>query len=161
MARLKIDGDMLISAFDNNSGDAEFYLDSETGEVLFMFDGYLSGEDEPRDPDEVDLDSGRYFWIDGRPSGQSWQVMADFAEAHTEGEVFQDLARALRGRKPFRTFKDALTNYPDVREQWFAYREAEMIEYARRWLLEAGVDADIEHRGKIIKGLEPASDEEE
>ncbi|HUF05493.1 MAG TPA: UPF0158 family protein [Aridibacter sp.] len=166
MSRMIIDGDLLTDALVYDFGDNEHFLDNNTGKVLFLTEEALFTDDGELDPEEVDLESEQYTWIDPRPSNESWKVMADFTENHTDGEVFEDLARALRGGKPFRSFKDALLRYPDVRENWFAYEEAEMIEYARKWLAAEGIDADIEYRGKIIKGLppipyEPTGDDEE
>jgi hypothetical protein len=58
-----------------------------------------------------------------------------------EDEGLQDrLWRAIQGRGAFRMFKDVLLDYPDVRERWFAFRDARHEERARAWLERHGIE---------------------
>jgi len=58
--------------------------------------------------------------------------LLNFVSAATE--------RALDGRRPFRVFKDALFDYPPVRERWFRFHHERVLEEVRLWLETEGVD---------------------
>jgi len=53
------------------------------------------------------------------------------------------LTDAINGGKLFRRFKDILTDYPDLRDEWFKFEEAAYREAAQRWLKENGIDATL------------------
>lgn len=72
--------------------------------------------------------------------------MVDFVEQMPPSETRDRLARALRHGKPFRRFKDELLNYPDVRENWFAFHQRVMLDHARKWIRSEGLDADLKTR---------------
>jgi predicted nucleotidyltransferase len=44
------------------------------------------------------------------------------------------LERAIEGRGAFRRFKDTLFEYPELREAWFAFRDARARRHAVEWL---------------------------
>ena len=59
--------------------------------------------------------------------------MADFADQCGDMRLARALAQALRERKPFRRFKDALAAHTVQREAWFAFERQAMEAIARRW----------------------------
>lgn len=65
--------------------------------------------------------------------------MEEFTYGHTDGKIQQRLLQSLAKRKPFRQFKDALLQYPEVREQWFAYEAERHREWVIRWLRSLGI----------------------
>lgn len=69
--------------------------------------------------------------------------MADFIERLPYGEAREKLTRAVRHSHPFRRFKDTLLYYPDLREQWFIFEEFAMLEQARKWLKDEGLEAEL------------------
>ena len=71
--------------------------------------------------------------------------MADFIDASC-GDARARLTRAVQRSRPFRRFKDELLNYPDVREKWFAYEYDRMLDIAKEWLEDEGLDADLKTR---------------
>lgn len=72
--------------------------------------------------------------------------MADFIESLPTGEIRGRLTQAVQRSHPFRRFKDMVLNYPDTREQWFAFHEKAMIELAREWLKDEGIEAELKLR---------------
>jgi len=46
---------------------------------------------------------------------------------------------ALNGRKPFRHFKDALLDYPELRDRWFAFEDTRLNRLAEAWCDEQGI----------------------
>ena len=78
-------------------------VDPRTGQIAFWTsDTGIDGEN-PVEIDELDL-----IAIDPLPSYVWFQDMADFAEGISDRKVGQRLSQALRGRGPFRRFKNEL-----------------------------------------------------
>ena len=69
--------------------------------------------------------------------------MEEFVSDLPEGKGRQSLSRALSERKPFRRFKDALAEFPDLRDQYFASQNQAYLRYAKDWLEDEGVDAEL------------------
>jgi len=49
----------------------------------------------------------------------------------------------MRHGHPFRSFKNALLAYPQLRERWFAFHEKSLAQLAREWLDDQGIEADL------------------
>lgn len=131
--KLTIDADDLILSIQSNFDmDAGWYLDTESGEVLLDRDenGEII-EDMANDP--------RYLSIEQIPSHEAFAVMADFVDELDDERVAQRLSRALSGRKPFRAFKDALCDFPDVREAWFDFEREANLRLAKEWCENHGI----------------------
>ncbi len=131
-------------ALQNQDREGVFYLDRESGEVKFYYDGLFDGEevDEDFDIDEV-MDMPQYQRILGIFSSDAYQVMEDFIETVSSERHQQILTKAISGRKPFRSFKDALFELGDTREQWFKFEEAAYEQIAKHWLKEHDIEADL------------------
>lgn len=66
-------------------------------------------------------------------SSEAFRVMEDFVDQCGDDRLARALEQALRQRKPFRRFKDALAAHPAQREAWFAFERQAMEAIARRW----------------------------
>jgi hypothetical protein len=157
MAKISIDEGDLLMAFESGDGMTRWFLDRQTGAVIGLGDDVLLDDDD----DDEDLqdwereeralrraiydDDGedrRYLPIESLSSHEGFRIMEDFA-ASLEGRVRAALFDALDRRRPFRSFKDALMGFPDVRERWFAYHEEQLREHALDWLRIEGIDAEL------------------
>jgi hypothetical protein len=65
-----------------------------------------------------------------RDDFDEFAAMASFADSMNIASIRNRLLDALRGRKPFRRFKDAV-DAAGVREKWFAWRTAVLADAAR------------------------------
>lgn len=72
--------------------------------------------------------------------------MAEFADTIDEEDVRARFGNALEGRGAFGRFKAVLYEYPDLRERWFAVRDARMMAAAEDWLGTLDVELAIERR---------------
>jgi hypothetical protein len=169
MAKIRIDEGELLMAFDSGDGTDHWYLDRQTGEVIFLGDDFGfdleddedEAEDEEDAEDEDDAEAGwedeeralrraisrdeegrRYLPVPSLGSHEGFRIMERFA-ASQDGRVREALFDALDRRRPFRSFKDALMAFPDVRERWFAYHEERLREEALAWLESEGIDAEL------------------
>ena len=83
----------------------------------------------------------------GAPSRyESYRDMAEFVAAVHHRRAADLLDRAIAGRGAFRRFKDTLFEFPELRDQWFRFRDARSRRRAVRWLADEGLvdraDAD-------------------
>src|SRR5438093_9023322 len=111
MPKLKINRDELIDALTVRFEITEdgWYLDTETGKVLLNSD---AADDVPEDIE----DNPRYLWIEPIASHESYRIMEDFIATVNDAKAAARLAHAIDGRKPLRCFKDALLDFPALRE---------------------------------------------
>lgn len=136
MQAIRIDIEELIVALESQYDSGESYLDKETGQLVLISD-YMDYKCVDYTPDQVEENPGRYLYIEPMKSGSGWDIMDDFTQSIvTDREVQEALERALNGKKPFRSFKDTLLDFPEIRKQWFTYHNERMEKIARDWLEE-------------------------
>jgi len=127
----------LADALTWRTEEGGYYLDLETGEVAAW-----SPEWDARPAEEIDhaVDEGRLLWIDPIESRVEFGWMEEFLSTVRKGQLRERLAAALRGRQPFRRFKDTLVGFAAERERWFAFHRERALEVAKEWLEENGLE---------------------
>ncbi len=81
----------------------------------------------------------RFITVPPVGSHEAYEDMADFIVTVTNRRTREHLAEAIAGKRPFRHFKDALENYPQERERWFAFSAERQRQRAVDWLESIGV----------------------
>ena len=81
----------------------------------------------------------RYIAVPPVDSHEAYEDMADFIVTITNRLIQERLAEAIAGQHPFRRFKDALLNYPQERERWFAFSAERQRQSVLDWLEFIGV----------------------
>lgn len=158
MATISIDEGDLLMALESGDGSMDWFLDRQTGEVIGFSSDSMFGDDDEDEEDEdgedweaqerrlrraIYADRGtRYLEIPSLGSHEGFRIMERFAGSQ-DGRVRDALFDALDRRRPFRSFKDALTGFPDVREAWFRYQEGQLREEALAWLESEEIDAEL------------------
>ena len=130
---LNINLDELCEAMENSSYENEYFLDLETGEILFISD-YLDDEETSERKDRIEEDSDRYEPIPKAESYEGYQDMVDFIATVDNERLAELLEVAINGKGAFRRFKDVLLNYPEEREKWFKFKDERMEGRAMEWL---------------------------
>lgn len=144
MAKIRIDWGDLEMAFDSGDGTDNWYLDRQTGDVIWLSDDSGIEElEEIRERIEADEEENRFIPIPSLSSHEGFRIMEDFAARQEDARVRDALFDALDRRRPFRSFKDALTAFPEVRERWFEYHEERLREEALSWLRSEEIDAEL------------------
>jgi hypothetical protein len=69
--------------------------------------------------------------------------MEDFIAAVSDVEARSALEQAILRRKPFRNFKDALYEFPEVREDWFKFHNEMLLQKAKDWVEVEEIDAEL------------------
>jgi hypothetical protein len=130
---LNIDLDELCSAMEDSSYEHEYYLDLETGEILFLSD-YMDDEETEKLRDKIDEESSRYEQIPKAESHEGYEDMQDFIATVEDEHLTELLDVAINGKGAFRRFKDVLLGYPEERERWFKLKDDRTQERALEWL---------------------------
>jgi Uncharacterised protein family (UPF0158) len=171
MSKPKVSFSDLEDAFISGGGyEREWWLDKRTGRVILISDGarkYADGtwdvEGAPKWmgemiedakiimrafgelPDEganavIELD--RFVSIPGDDSHDAFEDMEEFIETVTNDRAYNALARALKGDRQFRRFKDALSDNPRLEGQWHTFHNQRLRERIEAWAREEGVELD-------------------
>jgi len=141
MAKLTIDGIELMMCLEDMGGQIDNYLDLDTGKTIMVADGEVNGE-EVDDVDEA-LDDLNLQRIDPMDSRESFRIMDDFVAQLPIGSMRSKLREALSGPKPFRRFKDALYQFPQLKDSWHHFEEMRQREYLTELLTAFEIDFEI------------------
>src|SRR4030042_1695972 len=107
---LKIDLDDLCNAMDDRSFENDYYLDLETGEILFVSE-YM--DDEGIDiENRIEEEYERYERIPQTESYEAYRDLEDLIATVDNKHLVDLLEVAIDGKGAFRRFKDVLLNYP-------------------------------------------------
>ncbi|MEW6374614.1 MAG: UPF0158 family protein [Thermodesulfobacteriota bacterium] len=157
MKKLKVDVEDIAMIMDNQDRfGSQYYLDTETGEVLAIpeelmsaIDEGESGEDLPGwelevlpQAKEIFEGSDRYQEIPIRPSYEGYNLMVQFAEGVTDLRIQRELSIALDGKGAFRRFKNVLRGYPEVEKEWFKFKAERDKEEVKGWLESIGIEIE-------------------
>ncbi len=133
----------IADSMENSSDEFEnqSYLDIETGEVEFLSyeiinmieSGVTDFSDLPEwQIDEVDLgkkvlaDESRFISIPKLESHEGFKFMEEFIEEVKSPKVSDELSSSLTKNRPFRRFKDCLSQYSDIEQQWYAFKNEKL-----------------------------------
>ncbi|HLV26727.1 MAG TPA: UPF0158 family protein [Gemmatimonadales bacterium] len=140
---LRINAMDLVSAFCMSEEGVSNWLDLDSGEVLLVA-AYGDAEDYPDEPKVEDLEnSTRHLFVPPVSSDEAFDWMVRFAENVADGRVSRELLDSLQKRRPFRSFKDVLLNFPPEREAWFEFQRVRLAEAAEGWLEAQGIAAEL------------------
>ncbi|RXZ77438.1 hypothetical protein EBB07_31230 [Paenibacillaceae bacterium] len=105
----------LVAAFEDNNYEHSYYLDIETGEVIFMSD-YIEIDDE------LSLSIEGYISVPSIESSEAFDQMVEFGQTITNIEIRNIILNSLQGKGVFRRFKDMVNGFPDERSRWFEFK---------------------------------------
>ena len=158
MIKLKVDLEMIASAMDDIARvDMNYYLDKETGEVIFLLEevsGYVEEEDENLRKELLDWQKkdikvaqdilfknpDRYIYIPEGSPCNGYDLMVEFAETIEDDLLREKMNIALDGKGAFRRFKNVIADYPDYREKWFRFRDERINKKVIEWLNSMGIE---------------------
>ena len=158
MIKLKVDLEMIASAMDDVARvDMDYYLDKETGEVIFLLEEisrYVEEEDENLRKELLDWQKkdikvaqdilfknpDRYIYIPEGSPCNGYDLMVEFAETIEDDLLREKMNIALDGKGAFRRFKNVIADYPDYREKWFRFRDEKINKKVIEWLNSMGIE---------------------
>jgi hypothetical protein len=155
MAKIKVRLNDLVAAF-HNGGQARFFLDNKTGEVLMDFEGAMYNERGDSIRHLLEEQPERFIEISSIGMRETLRMVNDFIRSEESGTVKDALERALATSRPLQNFRNALNDVPAARRRWYKFEQDRIEQMARQWLLDNKVNAKLV-LPKPIKGAEPES----
>ncbi len=156
---LPVDLDELSFALEGDPNLTGGKLDLRTGEVhlispMFGEDDEFQAGGADEDGDEFDTDRAhngdeldgdgegpreRWLWFDSLGSRAGFADMEEFLATVSDDTLAYRLERALRGRGPFRRFKDELADVPGELRRFVRFADDRRLGRARAWLAGNGL----------------------
>jgi hypothetical protein len=132
----------IISSYEDSSYENSYYFDIETGNIELMSDYIEIDEDLVLSIEEALGD--RYIRIPKIESYEGYDDMVGFSESIENQKIRDKLVNALTGRKGvFRRFKDVISNYPYILEQWYKYKDMRNRERVVRLFAEEDIELTV------------------
>jgi hypothetical protein len=138
MKKIRLFLDPVLYYMEDRSGFASsHYIDLIKGEVVSPdVDDDITYEDVEN--------SERYFCVEPITSDEGYEIMQDFVASIESDEIRDHLIDTLERKKPFRNFKDAITEYPDIETQFYEYKDNRLKDILRDQLAEYGYELEEE-----------------
>lgn len=131
-----VDLENVAEKLEEASDHWEQYLNVVTGEFEALPDGiYVDADKELAE--KIGW-SGDYVRLPNQYDIHEYRIMERFAEATSDERKQARLFRALRGRRPYRHFKDEI-NMLGLAEVYYSFRALAFLELAREWCEDNGI----------------------
>jgi hypothetical protein len=139
---VRVDFEELRFAMEDASYEHQYFLDTETGEVILVSE-YDDDEESTQRREEIDeAQPGRYLQVPRAESSDGYEDMQEFIDT-VSAKPFQELLEvAIQGKGAFRRFKDVLARDPAEQQRWFAFQMERLNTRVREWLADKGVRAE-------------------
>jgi hypothetical protein len=135
---LNIDIEELCAAMEDSSYEHEYYLNLDSGEVLFLPE-YMDDEASGELKEQIEEEFDRYERIPSAESHEGYRDMVDFIVGLENEHLSELLGVAINGKEAFRRFKDVLLDYPEEEKRWLRFKDDRMEQRALEWLDDIGV----------------------
>jgi len=152
--------DLELCLEDHTRDINQYYLDTETGEVITVDQSLYSQWEDGEDIDKDDLPPWQQDQFDSMMavfndvSEQRFKIVPEF-DAIDEADAMRlfvrkvrnekiadELFDALDGPKKFRRFRAVLNRYPDVRSEYDQFQEQDYKVFLEQWLNEIGIEPE-------------------
>ncbi len=133
MRLIKTDLNELCDAYSINNDGIDHYLDIETGEIIVRLDPVITGESDDELDEELEFND-RYIYVPKIDSSTAYNLMTDFTSTVASSVLREALEEVLNRRKPFRGFKDVLSDFPEERKRWFEFEQEAHRRAVLEWL---------------------------
>ena len=138
--KVRVDLEELRFALEDASYEHRHFLDTETGDVIFVSEMF-DDEETQRQLTEIDeAEPGRYLQVRRADAREGYDDMQDFIDTVSDEHLQELLNVAIQGRGAFRRFKDVLARHPAEQQRWFEFQTARLDARAREWLAEEGYE---------------------
>lgn len=139
-------------ALEDHGGNlSAYFFNTQTGEVLILSEDFDRAQIEEIAEDA----SHRFLRIEPIDSREGYRIMEDFVRTLPPSRLRDELEWSLEGPKPFRRFKNALSD-DAIRAQWFGFHDAHMRKMAIKWLANIGIEPE-RNETDLIRSQEPTT----
>ena len=139
---VRADLEELRFAMEDASYEHRYFLDTETGDVIFVSEMFDDEETQQQLTEIDEAEPGRYLQVLRADSREGYADMQDFIDTVSDEHLQELLNVAIQGRGAFRRFKDVLARHPIEQQRWFDFQAARLDARAREWLAEEGLSSE-------------------
>lgn len=133
---MKVKLSEIIDAFEMTDRESEYFLDQETGEIVWFNDFIMTSEEIEEASDT--LDEHGFYRFPTSYDLNEYSIMEDFVYSLPDSKRDR-LARVISGRGAFRRFKDSIRQM-GIEEEWYAYQGEAYKRMAIEWCDENGIE---------------------
>lgn len=142
--------DIIIEALEMVDDESTQFFDRETQDTVLL-SPYTDDYEELAEAIENDFND-RYIRLPSRYEINEYGMMEDFIDDLPDGEQKYTLSMAINGRGAFRRFKDTVIRF-GLDKQWYAFRDRQYANLARRWCEENDVEYYQKGAGVALEQL--------
>ena len=126
----------IVDAFESCMDEWSQFLNTKTGEIVSVpNDPYLTGLKEDEELWE-EIENEEYFLrLPEQYELHEKQIMENFTEICTQGNIANRLWKALNSRHPYHAFKDTI-NETGVAQKYYDFRMQTFLRMAEEWCME-------------------------
>ncbi|GEM_PF-715709 len=130
--------DELAYAYANCTDETRYILDLQAQEIILLSEYTNLKEEIDEFFEEIDCDiTGRYIPFPVRfNSHDGYADIKGFIKEIPNQEIRDHAKDLILASRPFKRFREFIRKYPDLLEQWYAYREGREQERVEEWLKE-------------------------
>ena len=126
----------IIEAIEETDQDSEFFLDKETGEIVWVSEMCMENDEWEEITDR--LDEHGCYQLPTSYDIRDYDIMVDFIQTLSE-EVSCQLSSVINGRGAFRRFKDTLC-YLGLEQQWYDFKADAYMKISIEWCTEVDIE---------------------
>ncbi len=139
MVKVDIDFEVVFDAFAESDLNHIFYLDTETGELIYYNDLVVEPIDFKEKWDGYE-ENPRYIGFPTRDSRDDFFIMESFVYTLPTLQLAEQFHDALEQEKPFRHFRKLLHDYPDLQKKWDEYHHNSLKNEVINWLYNHNIE---------------------
>lgn len=154
--KLTIDFEELVDAFEESDVMHHYFIDTQKNELIYINEAV--GDDCEKQLEA--MENERYLMIPERFPRDNFMIMEMFIyEKIHDITIAEKFNQALERKKPFRNFKDLLFDYPNLREQWFAYHLEHLKNETINWLCNNNIELTNQRLIPVVEIRELTNDD--
>lgn len=115
------------------------FLDTKTGETVYLSDPFITGETDEALADEIENTPDQFLRFPTKYEIHEFSIIEAFVEQIPTGKAQNGLASAIRGKGAFRRFKQTIRFY-GMEQLWYDFLADAHREIAVRWCQNAGLE---------------------
>ena len=132
---MKLTEEQIKEIADNLDSGLRCFYNKRTGVIkeILNFNSWINADEETWEEElrEIEENWSDFYEFENMTSGESFNLMADFAENIDNPGLQKRLINALNRSKPFRNFKWQIDNSGEYRQLWFEFKNNRYIEWVK------------------------------
>ncbi len=126
----------IIDAIEMADQYSEYFLDRETGEIVWISDMAMTSDEKEETCDQ--LDAHGFYRLPTSFDIREYDMMEEFIDSLPEPS-WSRLEQVIQGKGAFRRFKDIIRQL-GVGDQWYKFRSSEYKKHAIEWCKENNLE---------------------